>query len=84
MMSMVGAENLQHRGGCYAKVINLSAQDEPQIYKAIRFGAQLENVVFDEYDHQVDFSDTSKTQNTRVSYPIHFIPNSLAALESKA
>ncbi len=67
-------------GGCYAKVINLSAEDEPQIYNAIRFGAQLENVVFDEQSHDVDYSDTSKTQNTRVSYPIHFIPNSLASL----
>ena len=71
-------------GGCYAKVINLSAQDEPQIYEAIRFGAQLENVVFDEHSHQVDYSDTSKTQNTRVSYPIHFIPNSLAAHGKKS
>lgn len=66
-------------GGCYAKVINLSAEDEPQIYEAIRFGAQLENVVFDEENREVDYRDTSKTQNTRVSYPIHFIPNSLAA-----
>lgn len=66
-------------GGCYAKVINLSAEDEPQIYQAIRFGAQLENVVFDEQSHEVDYSNISKTQNTRVSYPIHFIPNSLAA-----
>ena len=66
-------------GGCYAKVINLSEEDEPQIYSAIRFGAQLENVCFDEARHEVDYSDTSKTQNTRVSYPIHFIPNSLAA-----
>lgn len=66
-------------GGCYAKVINLSAEDEPDIFNAIRFGAQLENVVFDESAHEVDYSDTSKTQNTRVSYPIHYIPNALAA-----
>ena len=73
-------------GGCYAKVINLSAEDEPQIHAAIRFGAQLENVCFDEARHEVDYADTSKTQNTRVSYPIEFIPNSLAALgeESRA
>jgi len=67
-------------GGCYAKVIDLSAQDEPQIHAAIRFGAQLENVCFDEERREVDYHDSSKTQNTRVSYPIHFIPNSLAAL----
>ena len=71
-------------GGCYAKVINLSAEDEPQIYNAIRFGAQLENVVYDTNSRQVDYTDTSKTQNTRVSYPIHFIPNSLAARGEKS
>jgi phosphoenolpyruvate carboxykinase (ATP) len=60
-------------------VINLSAKNEPQIYSAIRFGAQLENVVFDAESYEVDYRDTSKTQNTRVSYPIHFIENSLAA-----
>ena len=66
-------------GGCYAKVIDLSAEDEPLIYNAIRFGAQLENVVVDEDSREVDYSDISKTQNTRVSYPIKFIKSSLAS-----
>lgn len=61
-------------GGCYAKVIDLSAKKEPEIYGAIKKGAILENVIFDGAG-VVDFSDTSITQNTRVSYPIHFIEN---------
>ncbi len=61
-------------GGCYAKVINLSAENEPEIYGAIRKGAILENVVMDK-DGQVDFADTTITQNTRVSYPITHIEN---------
>jgi phosphoenolpyruvate carboxykinase (ATP) len=66
-------------GGCYAKVIKLSAEDEPQIFSAIRFGALLENVVFDAETRNIDYNSDSKTENTRVSYPIHFIENSLAA-----
>lgn len=66
-------------GGCYAKVIKLSAEDEPQIFSAIRFGALLENVVFDADSRKIDYNSDSKTENTRVSYPIHFIENSLAA-----
>lgn len=62
-------------GGCYAKAINLSAESEPEIYGAIRFGTVLENVVYDDKTHAVDFSDTSLTQNTRASYPIEFIDN---------
>ncbi|MGF1464864.1 MAG: phosphoenolpyruvate carboxykinase (ATP) [Sandaracinaceae bacterium] len=62
-------------GGCYAKAINLSAEQEPEIYNAIRFGSVLENVVFDRPSRQVDYTDTSITQNTRCSYPIEFIPN---------
>ena len=61
-------------GGCYAKVINLSEEQEPEIYRAIKPGAILENVVLDGKGN-VDFSDTSITQNTRVSYPIHHIDN---------
>lgn len=61
-------------GGCYAKVINLDAQQEPEIFKAIRRDALLENVTLD-VDNVVDFSDSSCTENTRVSYPIEHIEN---------
>src|SRR5690606_1854809 len=61
-------------GGCYAKVINLSAENEPEIYNAIKKGAILENVILDAQGN-VDFADTSITQNTRVSYPIYHIEN---------
>lgn len=61
-------------GGCYAKTINLSKEHEPDIYNAIRRDALLENVAVDE-DGVVDFSDASKTENTRVSYPIYHIDN---------
>ncbi len=61
-------------GGCYAKVINLSKEQEPEIYAAIRPGAILENVVLDASGN-IDFADTSITQNTRVSYPIYHIDN---------
>ena len=62
-------------GGCYAKTIDLSATKEPQIYKAIKFGAILENIGFEEDGVTPDFSDTTITQNTRVSYPIYHIDN---------
>ena len=70
------AENtiFNFEGGCYAKVINLSAENEPDIYNAIKPGAILENVILDDQGH-VDFADTSITQNTRVSYPIYHIEN---------
>lgn len=61
-------------GGCYAKAINLSPENEPDIFQALRFGAVLENVVLEE-NHEVDFADTSITENTRGAYPIHFIKN---------
>lgn len=63
-------------GGCYAKVINLSAKAEPEIYATTRrFGTLLENVVLEPKTRQVNFNDGSKTENTRAAYPIHFIPN---------
>jgi phosphoenolpyruvate carboxykinase (ATP) len=63
-------------GGCYAKAIDLTEESEPDIWRAIRFGAVMENVVFDDEDHhRVDFHDTSITENTRVSYPIEHIDN---------
>ncbi|HPT13714.1 MAG TPA: phosphoenolpyruvate carboxykinase (ATP) [Bacteroidales bacterium] len=61
-------------GGCYAKCINLSKENEPDIYRAIRRDALLENVVIKE-DGNPDFADASKTENTRVSYPIYHIDN---------
>lgn len=62
-------------GGCYAKAIDLTPETEPDIYQALRFGAVLENVVYDEETHRVDFGNVSVTQNTRGAYPIEFIPN---------
>ncbi|MBS1581860.1 MAG: phosphoenolpyruvate carboxykinase (ATP) [Bacteroidetes bacterium] len=63
-------------GGCYAKCIDLTEEKEPQIWKAIKFGALLENISFTEGSQsKVDFADGSKTENTRVSYPIEFIDN---------
>jgi phosphoenolpyruvate carboxykinase (ATP) len=62
-------------GGCYAKCINLSAEKEPEIYEAIRFGSVLENVVVDQESREVDYDDTSLTENTRCAYPLQFIPN---------
>jgi phosphoenolpyruvate carboxykinase (ATP) len=61
-------------GGCYAKCIHLSEEKEPDIYRAIKRDALLENVVFDE-NGKIDFDDNSKTENTRVSYPIYHIDN---------
>jgi len=62
-------------GGCYAKCINLSAEKEPEIYNAIRFGSILENVVYDIGSRKPDYDDVSITENTRCAYPIDFIPN---------
>ncbi|MBO7049050.1 MAG: phosphoenolpyruvate carboxykinase (ATP), partial [Bacteroidaceae bacterium] len=65
-----GVFNLE--GGCYAKVINLDKESEPDIYNAIRRNALLENVTVDK-DGKIDFADKSVTENTRVSYPINHI-----------
>ena len=62
-------------GGCYAKCINLSAEKEPQIFNAIRYGSVLENTIQDPVTHEVDYDNVSITQNTRCSYPIEYIDN---------
>ena len=63
-------------GGCYAKIINITPESEPEIYATTKqFGTILENVGFDEETREVDFTNTSKTENTRAAYPIHHIPN---------
>jgi len=62
-------------GGCYAKAIGLSEEAEPEIYNAIRFGTVLENVRYHEDTRDVNYEDTSITENIRASYPIEFIDN---------
>ncbi len=62
-------------GGCYAKCIKLSKENEPDIYNAIRFGALVENVVMDDETRELDFDDNSITENTRVGYPVTHINN---------
>ncbi len=65
-------------GGCYAKVINLSPEAEPEIFQATQmFGTILENVVLTEGDRAIEFENGSITENTRASYPIHYIPNAV-------
>lgn len=64
-------------GGCYAKLINLSPENEPEIYNAIRPGAIVENVMFFEGTNKINFADDTITENTRVSYPLHYISNAL-------
>jgi phosphoenolpyruvate carboxykinase (ATP) len=71
--SDTGVFNIE--GGCYAKTINLSAEKEPEIFNAIRFGSILENVVFDPANRHPDYDDVTITENTRCAYPIEFIPN---------
>ncbi|MCW2118135.1 phosphoenolpyruvate carboxykinase (ATP) [Flavobacterium sp. 7A] len=60
-------------GGCYAKVVNLSEENEPDIFRAIKKGALLENIVYKKGTNEVDYTDVSITPNTRVSYPIEHI-----------
>jgi phosphoenolpyruvate carboxykinase (ATP) len=64
-------------GGCYAKCVDLTAEKEPQIYDAIKFGALLENTSYFEGSREVDFSNIEKTENTRLAYPIHYISNAI-------
>ena len=64
-------------GGCYAKCLGLSAEHEPQIYRAVRFGAVLENVVFDAETRVPDYKNSTLTENTRACYPIEHIENAL-------
>jgi len=64
-------------GGCYAKCINLSEEREPQIYRAIRFGSVLENVILDPHSHEPDFDGVHLTENTRAAYPVDFIDNAV-------
>jgi phosphoenolpyruvate carboxykinase (ATP) len=64
-------------GGCYAKCINLTEEKEPEIFQAIRPGALVENAKFFPGTNKINFDDASITENTRVSYPLHFISNAL-------
>ncbi len=65
-----------YEGGCYAKVIGLTPESEPDIYRTTQmFGTILENVVLDDLTRKVQFDDLSITENTRASYPLHYIPN---------
>ncbi|MBT8485819.1 MAG: phosphoenolpyruvate carboxykinase (ATP) [Phycisphaerales bacterium] len=64
-------------GGCYAKCIGLTRETEPQIWDAIRFGSVLENVVLDDDTRVPDYDDGAKTENTRVTYPVQYIPNAV-------
>jgi phosphoenolpyruvate carboxykinase (ATP) len=64
-------------GGCYAKAINLTRENEPEIFDSIQFGAVLENVCFNSQTRIVDYTDVSLTENTRCAYPLDFIPNAV-------
>lgn len=70
-------EIFNFEGGCYAKCVDLTAEKEPQIFNAIKFGSLLENINFFEGTRSVDFSNIEKTENTRVAYPLHYIENAL-------
>lgn len=64
-------------GGCYAKCADLTPEKEPQIFSAIKFGALLENINFINNTREVNFSDISKTENTRVAYPMYYVNNAV-------
>ncbi len=64
-------------GGCYAKCADLTAEKEPQIFSAIRFGALLENINFVKDTREVNFSNIDKTENTRVAYPMYYVNNAV-------
>lgn len=64
-------------GGCYAKCVDLTAESEPQIFGAVKFGSLLENINYVPGTRKVDFSNIDKTENTRVAYPIHYIDNAV-------
>ena len=68
-------EIFNFEGGCYAKVINLSEEQEPEIFGAIRYGTILENTRFINDSNTVDYANHSVTENTRTAYPINYIPN---------
>ena len=71
-------------GGCYAKAINLDETKEPEIYNAIQHGTLLENVVYDLETKKVDFDDNTKSENSRICYPINFVENSLGSKNLKS